>query len=88
MKKQIIKIRYKNRQGTGKEMFVYGYYSKVPGLAITLDYDTAKDYNPKSYGITHIKSGTGFFLGKFSSLRKANWIIEQFFSDLDWAQNA
>ena len=87
MKKQIVRIRYKNRQGSGKEMFVHGYPSKVPGLAITLDYDDAK-CNLKSYGITHIKSGIGFFLGRFSSIRKANNVLNKFLSDLDWTRGA
>lgn len=86
MKKEMFTISY---QGERDQYFlVTGYKSKVPGLAIPTDYGDAKRYNIKSYSITHIKSGIGFFLGRFSSIRKAAKILNKFLSDFDWTRDA
>lgn len=86
MKKEMFTIGYHGKRP--QYFLVTGYKSKVPGLAITLDYDDAKKYNLRSYGITHIGSGIGFFLGRFSSFKKANTIIDKFLSKYDWTQDA
>lgn len=85
MKKEMFTIGYHGKRD--QYILVTGYKSKVPGLAITTDYGDAKRYGIKSYSITHIKSGIGFFLGRFSSIRKATNVLNKFLSDFDWTRD-
>jgi len=85
MKKEMFMIRLQTPSGTGQEILVYGYKSNVRGLAITIHYSDA-ECGVKSYSLTHIQSGIGFFQGRFSSIRKANNIIATFLSDSDWSR--
>lgn len=86
MKKEMFTIGYRGKRD--QYFLVTGYKSKVPGLAITTDYGDAKRYDIKSYSITHIKSGIGFFLGRFSSIRKAAKVLNKFLSGFDWTRDA
>lgn len=82
MKKEMFMIRCNGERGP-MLLAVTGYKSKVHGLSITTDYNNATK-NVKAYSITHVRSGIGFFIGEFSSIRKANVIIHKFLSRFDW----
>ena len=85
MQKEYVKILIHKKNcgrfsGIMSEVLTYGYRSKVPGLAITRDID--KGY--KTFSITHIKSGYGFLLSRFKSIKSAKEIINKFLAGIDW----
>jgi len=82
MQKEYVKILIHKKRDKMSEVLTYGYRSKVPGLAITRDID--KGY--KTFSITHIKSGYGFLLSRFTSIKKAQKIIKMFFEKCNWNQ--
>ena len=90
MKKEYVKILVRKKgskfNGQSCEILTFGYRSKNPDLYITRDFYTTKKHI-KSYGITHKKSGFGFFIGRFSSIQKVKKVINLFFLNCNWNQD-